>query len=66
MSDCAINIRILYWYFQLTIYKKWRIGCNYWLWENQRFKSLLFPIAVYQFDLSRLGTDNEPEYKKVE
>lgn len=55
MSNYCINIRILFWHIQLTTYKKFRFSFNRYWWS---WKVIRSPLAVYEFDLSRWGSES--------
>lgn len=57
MSDCVINVRILWWHFQYTTYGRTRFSFNRWRWDNYRYRSLLKPIAILEWDWSKRNTE---------
>jgi hypothetical protein len=61
MSDTCINIRILFWYFQITTSKRFRFGFNDWFWYNRRFEALMNPVWIYAFSPSKYGSTSESE-----
>jgi hypothetical protein len=63
MSDTCVNIRVLYWHFQITTHKTFRFSFNDYWWQLGKARALLNPIACYEFDLSRWGSDEKPVYK---
>lgn len=54
MSDLAINIRILFWHFQVTFNRKLRFGFNRYIWKEERILGFLIPIEIHDFDLRSL------------
>jgi hypothetical protein len=58
MSDCVINLRVLWWSFQYTTYGRFRFGFNRWLWQNERYRAMLKPIALYEWDWSKRNTES--------
>lgn len=59
MSDCCVNIRILFWHLQITTSKRFRFSFNEWLWENERKEAIMLPIRFIEFSPSKYGTTSE-------
>jgi hypothetical protein len=53
MSDCWFNLRILFWHIQGTTYGRWRFSFNRWAWKNKKAFSIVCPLYLYEFNLSR-------------
>lgn len=48
MSDCKVNIRIIWWHFQIKKSGKMEFGFNKAHWF---FRGLIYPLAVYEFEV---------------
>jgi len=57
MSDCCINIRVIFWHIQYTTYGRWRFSFNRWLWQWRKLEVAMKPIWIHEFDLSRRNTE---------
>lgn len=54
MSDEAINIRILFWHWHVTLDGRHTFSLNRHRIKKQQWRSLVFPFAVYDFKLWRI------------
>lgn len=54
MSDTAINIRVLFWHLKVTFDNKWSVNLNYARIEKYKLESIIFPIAIYDFNPSKI------------
>lgn len=54
MSNLAINIRILFWHFQVTFDREVSFEFNPFHWKKNRRIAILCPIEIYDFDLKSL------------
>lgn len=55
MSDCAINIRILFWHFKIKLNGEKAVTFNQYLWWNEKFKSFIMPIWFCDFSPSMIN-----------
>ena len=49
MSNTAINIRFLFWHWQITFSNDWSFEINKWRWKKRKLFSILIPVAIYDF-----------------
>ena len=49
MSNTAINVRILFWHWQVTFRNEWSFGINKHRLNKKIWKSVVFPFAIYEF-----------------